>query len=303
MAYFPAALMILPLLLALMVLEVVKRRHATFINPLTRSLARPPGTQLGRELGAEQLDFGVSVAELILPSLVPLMIFLPLKEKITHGDTFSACLFVVALAVWFMWSIYAIRKLVKRVERIRVLRLAYECEIAVGQELDLLMLSGYRVFHDIQAGKFNVDHLVIGESGIFAVETKGRSKRMDKDGNGKKGYRVVYESGILKFPDWQDRVSVEQATRQAAWASKWLSGATGISVPVRPVVVLPGWYIENKDRPVVPVIASGYIQKYFQSQRGPVFSNEELQRVVHQVDQKVRDLAPGEIGRPLPEPS
>ena len=74
-------------------------------------------------------------------------------------------------------------------------------------------------------------------------------------------------------------------------------------MPVRPVVVLPGWYIENKDRPVVPVIASGYIQKYFQSQRGPVFSNEELQRVVHQVDQKVRDLAPGEIGRPLPEPS
>ena len=302
-SYLPAALMALPLFSALLAVEIIKKRNSKFINPLTGSLARPPGAQLGRELSNEHLEYGAGIADLLYPSCVPIVIFLSFKEKVMRGDVPSLVVLAVALLVWFIWSMSAIRKLIRRVERIRVLRLAYECEIAVGQELDLLMLSGYRVFHDIQAGKFNIDHLVIGESGIFAVETKGRSKRMDKDGNGKKGYRVVYESGVLKFPDWQDRESIEQATRQAAWTSKWLSGATGLSVPVRPVVVLPGWYIENKDRPVVPVIASGYIQKYFQSQRGPVFSNEELQRVVHQVDQKVRDLAPGEIGRPLPEPS
>ncbi|HEX6207640.1 MAG TPA: nuclease-related domain-containing protein [Actinomycetota bacterium] len=33
-------------------------------------------------------------------------------------------------------------------------------------------LPGYRVIHDLDIGGGNVDHLVIGPTGVFAIETK-----------------------------------------------------------------------------------------------------------------------------------
>jgi hypothetical protein len=282
------------------ILAVIKA-NKRFLNPLTKSLARPPGTQLGRELGREQIETGFGILEIVFPSLVPILVYAQTKEKILSGEPLAVGLLMVVLIGWAIWVGYSTWKLLKRFDRIRVLRLAYECELAVGQELDLLMLNGFRVFHDIPAGNFNIDHIVVGECGVFAVETKGRSKRLNGPEEGKKGYQVIYEGGVLKFPGWRDKESPEQASRQAKWASKWLSDATGLKVPVRPVVVLPGWYIENKDRPVVPVIASGYIQKYFQSQHQGLFDQQQVQQIVYQIDQKVRDIAPGEIARPLPE--
>jgi hypothetical protein len=55
-------------------------------------------------------------------------------------------------------------------------RLGLDAELAAGQELDQLMRHGAFVFHDYPAEKFNIDHVVICESGVFAVETKARMK-------------------------------------------------------------------------------------------------------------------------------
>ena len=50
-------------------------------------------------------------------------------------------------------------------------RLGLEAEMAVGQELNQLLRHGYWVFHDLPADKFNIDHVVVGRNGVFAVET------------------------------------------------------------------------------------------------------------------------------------
>ncbi len=51
-----------------------------------------------------------------------------------------------------------------------------DCEMAVGQELNNPMCAGYRVYNDVPAEGLNIDHVVVGRNGVFAVETKGRSK-------------------------------------------------------------------------------------------------------------------------------
>ena len=38
------------------------------------------------------------------------------------------------------------------------------------------------VYHDIQADQFNIDHVVVGPSGVFAVETKVPCEIMDGQG-------------------------------------------------------------------------------------------------------------------------
>ena len=45
-------------------------------------------------------------------------------------------------------------------------------EEAVGQVLEELDGFGYRTLHDIETGRGNLDHVVVGPTGIFAVETK-----------------------------------------------------------------------------------------------------------------------------------
>lgn len=45
-------------------------------------------------------------------------------------------------------------------------------EELVGRVLDELTDSGWHVFHDAQLGPGNVDHIVVGQAGVFSVETK-----------------------------------------------------------------------------------------------------------------------------------
>lgn len=73
-------------------------------------------------------------------------------------------------------TVYCLTNLLKHLNLRRSYQLGYEGEIAVGQELNQLMLDGYRVYHDFPGDKFNIDHIVVGPPGVFAVETKARSK-------------------------------------------------------------------------------------------------------------------------------
>jgi hypothetical protein len=303
MHFIPVGLMILSILLAVVALLIAKNRHSAFLNPLTGSLAKPPGAELGRKLGAEQLEVGFNLFEIVIAAIAPIVVYIHIQSKIYAGDELSVGLLVMAFALWAVWVGYVIWKLIKRFDRIRMLRLAYECGLAVGQELDQLMLDGFRVFHDVQMDDFNIDHIVIGPSGVFVVETKGRSKQRKDPGNDKTRHQVSYEDGVLTFPGAQDERASQTAARQADWAAQWLSGVTGFDVPVRPVVVLPGWNIENKDRPEVPVITSGYIQRYFQSQQHFPLNHRDVQQIVFEVDQKVRGISPREFRRPFPEPA
>ncbi len=58
----------------------------------------------------------------------------------------------------------------------RQLRLGRDGERIVGQELEKLREHGYRVYHDFLGDKSNIDHIVIGPTGVFTINTKAVSK-------------------------------------------------------------------------------------------------------------------------------
>ncbi len=161
------------------------------------------------------MEVGFGLAELVISSIVPLGVYTIFQDRF-HEATSLLFLGLVLMA-WTIWLVYSSAKFVNRFRRIKQLRLGYECELAVGQELDLLMLKGFRIFHDVPAENFNIDHIIIGPSGVFAVETKGRSKSISENGKGKKQFRVAYKDGVLQFPNGLDRETVPQARRQAKW--------------------------------------------------------------------------------------
>jgi hypothetical protein len=292
-------ILMIPFLIPGAALYLLQKIQAKRINPLTKSLRRQPGTQLGRELGGQQTNIGLSFLLISIGVYFPLMAHL--WQSYIMGKPESSFRVLITLIGMVGMTGYGVYDLIRRIKRLQVLRLGYECELAVGQELDLLMLQGYRVFHDIPAEGFNIDHLVIGKNGVFAVETKGRSKRANKSGDSKAEYKIDYENGVLKFPGWQETRPIEQASSQARWASQWLSSAVGERIFATPVLIFPGWFINIKSRPEVLVLAAGQISHYFPKLNGQSLNEKQIQQIVYQVDQKVRDLAPGELVRPLDE--
>jgi hypothetical protein len=154
------------------------------------------------------------------------------------------------------------------------------------------------VFHDIPAENFNIDHLVVGPNGVIVVETKGRSKKLGTARDNKADYNVEYKNGRLKFPGWEETEPIEQAERNAKWVSTWLTGATGFNVSAKGVVVLPGWYVHAKSTNKIPVLAIGAIANYFSKLSIQALSEQQINQIVYQADQKTRDVSPGESLKP-----
>ena len=184
--------------------------------------------------------------------------------------------------------IYFVFKLVRTVKRRNNLRLGLEAEWAVSLELHDIESANYKVFHDIQCDKFNIDHLVVGPNGVFAIETKGRRKpNNSKNAEAKSKEHVVNLNGkILEFPNYSDTNIIEQAVRQAKWATTWLSNATGEPITVSPVITIPGWYVKAISKPIVPVLATKSLSSQVPKLIGQRLSPEQISRIAHQVKQK-----------------
>jgi hypothetical protein len=185
---------------------------------------------------------------------------------------------------------YTLLRMIRFIGERRKLRLGYDAELAVGQELTRLMGQGYGVYHDLRGEAFNIDHVVVGEKGLFAVETKGRSN--PTSGNGRADATVEYNGKVLYFPHGKDLATVEQAERQAKWLSKWMSSAVGEPVLARAVVALPGWYVKRTSADGIPVVNPKQFASLFQHIQPRPISAETVRRILHQLEQRCRDVEP-----------
>lgn len=131
-------------------------------------------------------------------------------------------------------------KLWRNVPRLRQLKLARDGERAVAEMLDILRESGYKVFHDLIGTGFNVDHVLIGPTGVYTIETKTYRKPA-------RGEPLIeFDGETVTVGGWHpDRDPIAQARAQARWLREVLRESTGHDVWVRPVVVYPGWFVRK----------------------------------------------------------
>ncbi len=140
-------------------------------------------------------------------------------------------------------SAYCGYKLVQLKKQLRRLKLGRDGERAVGQYLERLRQNGAQVFHDVISDSFNLDHIVISENGIFLIETKTYSKP-------KRGPAVIkYNGKSLQFNNgFINKEILIQVKAGSTWLRALIEESTGKNVFVRPVVVFPGWFIEDGTR-------------------------------------------------------
>lgn len=248
---------------------------------LAGGLLRAPGESLRSGMADANWDAAeyAALALFVLPFAATLLApYWSLAGGAPRGEAalaLAGC--AAALQVWLLARLWTVLR------RARRLALAYEAELAAGHELERLAPLGYRVFHDVPAEErgASIDHVVVGPAGVFAVETEGRAARRANGGE----WEVTYDGETLRFPGWRETRPLEQAVARADWVRTWLSSAVGETVPVRPLVVLPGWQVKRTAVTGIPVLAARRIGHFFRRLASEPAMNEALiQRLTQQLD-------------------
>lgn len=235
-----AVLVVVPVGIAVATILFLKRidKHGKRRSPLTDKLMHQAGAQARHRI--ESINDDILERVILVALLGPIFILSLVLSRVRWSELhfgwsgWAIAIVTVVTVIWLAWRIVNLSK-----ER-RKWQDGMRAEIATAQLLDRLQAEDCLVLHDIPAGKSNLDHVVIGPTTVFAVETKSRRK----SGAGKVSATVTYDGKALKFPDWIDTKSLDQARAQARWLSNYLSGETGEVTPVMPVICLPGWFVQ-----------------------------------------------------------
>lgn len=248
-------------------------------SPLTAKPLRNPGQSIDEEIDKLLND------EMLMYLVLGFgFVFLAIFEwwRYLRQLPYTPVIYTVMAILVSSFSVY---KIVKGMKRLKLLKLGRDGERAVGQYLELLREEGCKIFHDLVGDNFNVDHVVISKKGIFTIETKTYSKPA-------KGQAVIrYDGNNLTINGYSPHKDLlVQARAEATWLKHLLKDSTGKEFQVRPVIVFPGWYVENDlagFNPDVWVISPKSLSSFL-PKSGIELSQEDVQLCAYHISRFIR---------------
>lgn len=261
--------------------------------PVEFKLLRGPGESLRRRMAKfdeNSWEFFLLHAGIpILASGIILQVIVWLKPQ-TMAQLW--CGIGAAAVVFLALVLFSGCRAIKQLQRYSNDRLGYLGEREVAEYLQPVYAKGCRVFHDVPAEgahkDFNLDHVVVGPSGVAMIEVK--TPRKGRARPGFKDHVVIYDGSQLIWPWGECRTSLDQAIAEADWLQKWIKQRTGIDTPVKPILALPGWWVEARGRGDVAVVNSKTVAKAIEGKGNVALSEEQIDLIARQLDLVCRDV-------------
>ncbi len=271
--------------LAYVCIRVYRARKHVGAVPVTQKLLRPPGEYLRQQIDKLGEDINLY---LTMAMAVPSMIMVSLLVH-RQGLSGSASM-VLALTMTVIFLLIIGHLLLKTLYKLRRYRLGFHGERAVGEELNRLMLDGCHVFHDVPMEKCgNVDHVVVSQAGVFAIETKTVSKH--RSTSNQPAHEVTFDGNLLHFPRFKNSKWIRQAKWQADELADMLSKILKESIPVSPVLTLPGWFIKGVSaHSPVQVLPPKCIRYVALDKYDRTLSPDQISRIAAQLDVHCRSV-------------
>ena len=133
----------------------------------------------------------------------------------------------------------ALYRLIRTVTAWRQIRFLRDANIAVGHSLQRIASGHGRVFHDVVTSAGVVDHVIVGQSGIYAVNVVAR--RSSRKGT------VQLSGNELHFLPRDHTVSIVEVAAKSTRLERDFRQLLKNSVRVRSVIAVPGWDVETQN--------------------------------------------------------
>jgi nuclease-like protein len=118
------------------------------------------------------------------------------------------------------------------------LRFLRDANVAIGHQLQQMSANGARVFHDVATSAGIVDHVIIGQKGICAVNVVARRC-------GKRAYARLRDNTI-EYSNGKAKHSIVDISAKTTRLQKEFRQLLGHKVRVRSVIAIPGWDIGDQ---------------------------------------------------------
>ena len=139
------------------------------------------------------------------------------------------------LAFLFLAVSFAAMKLGRTIIARRQVKFLRDANIAIGHQLRQISNGITQVFHDADTSSGVVDHVLIGQAGLYAIHVVAR--RAPSGG----GVRLI--GNALQFSNTDDELSIVDIAARARRLEKEFTELLGHKVRVRSVIAAPGWEI------------------------------------------------------------
>ena len=139
------------------------------------------------------------------------------------------------LSFLFLVSGYAAFCLGKIVLTRYQLQFLRDANVAIGHQLQQISVQGTRVFHDVGTSAGIVDHVIIGQNGIYAVNVVARR-------SGKRAHARLRDNAI-EYSNGKTNHSIVDIAVKTSRLQKEFRQLLGHKVRVRSVIAVPGWDI------------------------------------------------------------
>ncbi len=272
--------------LAILLIESHKKKKKRQAQMGTETL-RGPGQSLLIRLDNTNGDIHGSYAYLLAIPLAVIVAHLVVSYILETPESWGRFLVSGGIALAYLFGCTG-RLMMLRAKR-NAYRHAYDGEVAVAKELNRLMEEGYYVYHDFPADQFHIDHIVIGPTGVMAVETKTRSKSSSR--NRENDPVVTYDGRMLHFPKYSDYEVIEKAKHQAVWLSEWIASTVGEDIAARAMVALPGWSVKRTSADGIPVVNPSQIETLFKHIKPRPLTESQMTSIVSEIDRQCRNSA------------
>ena len=226
-----------------------------------------------------------------------------LSDQLNDRLVLAAVFLVITVLEWYTWWFslppnpglitlvtilvvaFAVRTVFRHRRAMANLKQGLAGERTVGFVLEELRVQGYRVFHDIPGANFNIDHVIIGPTGIYTIETKTLSKPFRGQS------KIIYDGDNLRRDDGLSMdEDLDQACAQTRWLADLLNQGRKEVYTVTPVLLYTGWWVENiasKEKRRVWVLNEKALSSFL-AHESSVLSSAEVDALANSLSQYCR---------------
>ena len=142
---------------------------------------------------------------------------------------------LTALVAAALFAMYRLGLTIITWRQVQFLR---DANIAIGHQLQRIASDHGRAYHDVPTTAGIVDHVLIGQSGVYAINVV--AKRHFKQGF------AQLDGNEVSFSIGKHAHSVVDIVAKSSRLQKELSKKTGHNIRVRSVIAVPGWDINEQ---------------------------------------------------------